>query len=227
MRYHALIPAAGTGVRFGGGGSPKQYWPLEGKPVLLHAIERLAATLPLHRTYVAIATQDPWFDHAIGVRPGVTVLRCGGETRAQTVRNALRAISDADGDDWIVVHDAVRPCIDAVSLLRLKDELGDDAIGGLLAVPVVGTLKRADHNGRSIRTEPRDGLWRAQTPQMFRYRVLCDALDRPGAEQSTDEAQAIEACGAQPRLIAGSTTNIKITYPDDLKLAAAILAMRA
>ena len=157
----------------------------------------------------------------------MTVLRCGGETRAQTVRNALRAISDADGDDWIVVHDAVRPCIDAVSLLRLKDELGDDAIGGLLAVPVVGTLKRADHNGRSIRTEPRDGLWRAQTPQMFCYRVLCDALDRPGAEQSTDEAQAIEACGAQPRLIAGSTTNIKITYPDDLKLAAAILAMRA
>jgi len=224
MRYHALIPAAGNGTRFGEESPPKQYWLLEGKPVLQHAIERLAAAFPLHRTYVAVAVDDRWFDREIGVQPNVTSLRCGGKTRAQTVRNALHALSEVADDDWILVHDAVRPCIDAASLLRLKEGLADDVIGGLLAIPVTGTLKRADHNDRSIRTESRNGLWRAQTPQMFRYGVLCAALARPGAEQATDEAQAVEALGSKPRLVTGSTTNVKITYWDDLQLAAAILS---
>jgi 2-C-methyl-D-erythritol 4-phosphate cytidylyltransferase len=223
MRYHALIPAAGNGSRFSAE-SPKQYWLLEGKPVLQHSIERLAAAFPLSRTYVALAIDDSWFERTIGARADVTVLRCGGETRAQTVRNALRALSDVARDDWILVHDAVRPCIDSASLSRLKDELADDSIGGLLAVPVNGTLKRADHNERSIRTESRQDLWQAQTPQMFRYGVLCEALARPGAELATDEAQAVEALGSKPRLVAGSSTNVKITYRDDLQLAAAILA---
>jgi 2-C-methyl-D-erythritol 4-phosphate cytidylyltransferase len=223
MRYHALIPAAGNGTRFGAE-SPKQYWLLEGKPVLQYAIERLAAAFPLHRTYVALAIDDCWFDRVVGIQPNVTTLRCGGDSRAQTVRNALHALSEVAHDDWILVHDAVRPCIDAASLLRLKDELADDNIGGLLAVPLAGTLKRADHGDRSIRTEPREGLWRAQTPQMFRYGVLREALARPGAELATDEAQAVEALGSKPRLITGSTTNLKITYRDDLQLASAILS---
>jgi 2-C-methyl-D-erythritol 4-phosphate cytidylyltransferase len=223
MRYHALIPAAGGGARFGAD-SPKQYSLLEGKPVLLHGIERLAAGLPLHMTYVVLANDDRWFERAIGPQERVIALRCGGKTRAETVRNALDALSDVAGDDWIVVHDAVRPCIDAASLLRLRHELADDDVGGLLAIPVTSTLKRADSDRRVVRTESRDRLWQAQTPQMFRYRVLRVALARPGAEQAADEAQAVEALGVRPRLVAGSATNLKITYPEDLSLAAAVLS---
>ena len=119
MRYHALIPAAGNGSRFRGD-SPKQYWMLDGKPVLVHSIERLAAGVPLQQVHVAVAPGDRWYDEAIGARPGVTVLRCGGATRGETVRNALSALADAADDDWILIHDAVRPCIDAASLSRLR-----------------------------------------------------------------------------------------------------------
>jgi 2-C-methyl-D-erythritol 4-phosphate cytidylyltransferase len=223
LRYYALIPASGTGTRFGAE-SPKQYALLEGKPLLLHAIERLAAGFPLQMTYVVLAESDRWFDRAIGRHERVTALRCGGKTRAETVRNGLDALSGVAAEDWIVVHDAVRPCVDADSLARLQRELADDAVGGLLAIPVACALKRADENNRSVRTEPREGLWRAQTPQMFRYRVLREAFARPGIEHCVDEAQAVEALGARPRLVAGNSNNLKVSYPEDLRLAAAILA---
>jgi len=226
MRYHALIPAAGGGARFGAD-SPKQYSLLAGKPVLLHAMERLAASIPLHMTYVVLAADDHWFDRAIGSRERVAVLRCGGETREQTVRNALRELSGIADDDWIVVHDAVRPCVDAASLLRLQTELAGDDTGGLLAIPMACSLKRVDGDMRIVATEPRDGLWRAQTPQMFRYGVLRSAFARQGIEQMTDEAQVVEAFGRQPKLVVGNSNNLKITYPDDLTLAAAILATEA
>ncbi|MET0681732.1 MAG: 2-C-methyl-D-erythritol 4-phosphate cytidylyltransferase [Casimicrobiaceae bacterium] len=223
MRYYALIPAAGNGSRFRGD-SPKQYWMLDGKPVLAHSIERLAAAIPLQQVHVAVAPGDRWFDEAIGERPGVTVLRCGGATRGETVCNLLSALVGAGDDDWILIHDAVRPCIDAASLMRLQQELLHDDVGGLLALPMVGTLKRAGAEGRSVRSEPREGLWCAQTPQMFRYRVLRDALTHPEAASCTDEAQAVEALGLKPRLVTGNPTNLKITYPDDLTLAAAIMS---
>jgi 2-C-methyl-D-erythritol 4-phosphate cytidylyltransferase len=226
MRYHALIPAAGGGARYGAD-SPKQYSLLDGKPVLLHAMERLAASLALHRTYVVLAQDDRWFDRAIGVRERVTVLRCGGATRAETVRNALRQLPDPADEDWIVVHDAVRPCVDAASILRLQRELADDDTGGLLAIPMACSLKRVDRDMRIVATEPRDGLWRAQTPQMFRYGVLRSAFAQPGIEQMTDEAQVVEAFGRQPKLVVGNPNNLKITFPDDLRLAAAILATEA
>ena len=226
MRYHALIPAAGGGARFGAD-SPKQYSLLAGKPVLLHAMERLAASIPLHMTYVVLAADDHWFDRAIGTRERVAVLRCGGETREQTVRNALRELADIADEDWIVVHDAVRPCVDAASLLRLQTELAGDDTGGLLAIPMACSLKRVDGDMRIVATEPRDGLWRAQTPQMFRYGVLRSAFARQGIEQMTDEAQVVEAFGRQPKLVVGNSNNLKITYPDDLTLAAAILATEA
>jgi len=226
MRYHALIPAAGGGARFGAD-SPKQYSLLAGKPVLLHAMERLAASIPLHMTYVVLAADDHWFDRAIGARERVAVLRCGGETREQTVRNALRELADIADEDWIVVHDAVRPCVDAASLLRLQTELAGDDTGGLLAIPMACSLKRVDGDMRIVATEPRDGLWRAQTPQMFRYGVLRSAFAQQGIEQMTDEAQVVEAFGRQPKLVVGNSNNLKITYPDDLTLAAAILATEA
>jgi len=223
MRYHALIPAGGRGSRFHGD-SPKQYWMLAGRPVLAHSLDRLAVAFALDQIHVAIAPGDRWYDEAIGRRAGVTVLRCGGATRAETVRNALAAMTDAADSDWVLVHDAVRPCIDAESLSRLREELADDAVGGLLALPVVGTLKRSDAGGRSAGTESREGLWSAQTPQMFRFGVLREALAHPGAGNYTDEAQAVEALGVKPKLVTGNPGNLKITYPGDLALAEAIMA---
>ncbi len=191
--------------------------------MLLHSMERLAAAIPLRQTYVAVAPGDGYFDDMIGARPGVTLLRCGGATRAETVRNALRSLADAADDDWILVHDAVRLCIDPASLLRLQQDLLRDSVGGLLALPVVETLKCADADGRSVRTEPRDAMWRAQTPQMFRYHVLRDALANPEAALFNDEAQAVGALGMKPRLVMGDPNNLKITHPEDLTLAAAIM----
>ena len=223
FRYHAFIVAAGTGSRFASE-TPKQYALLDGKPVLQHAIDRLAAGMPLHRTYVAIARDDCWFDREIRAEEAVTPIRCGGATRAATVRNALDAFVDVANDDWVVVHDAARPCVDRASLGRLRRELADDAVGGLLAIPVVSALKRADDSGRVAGTQPREGLWQAQTPQMFRYGILRDALARAGSDDAVDCAQAVEALGMRARLVAGSANNPKISYPEDLMLAAAILA---
>lgn len=222
-RYFALLPAAGTGTRFGTE-KPKQYATIGGKTLLQHAIERLASGLPLARIYVALTDHDPWYESSVATRDDQIAIRCGGETRADTVANALRSMDGAGADDWIVVHDAVRPCIDAESLARLVREVADDPVGGLLAVPASSTLKRADERGRSVRTEPREGLWHAQTPQMFRFAVLREALARPGAAQATDEAQAVEALGLHPRLVIGSGTNVKVTFAHDLALAAAIIA---
>jgi 2-C-methyl-D-erythritol 4-phosphate cytidylyltransferase len=222
-RYFALLPAAGNGARFGAD-KPKQYSTIDGKALLQLSIERLADNLPLTRIYVALSDHDDLFAACVDARDDVVAVRCGGPTRAQTVANALRFIADAAPDDWIVVHDAVRPCVDAAALARLVTELRNDSVGGLLAVPAAATLKRGDPNGRSERTEPREGIWHAQTPQMFRFGVLREALARPGFEQATDEAQAVEAMGLRPRLVLGSSTNVKVTYPDDLLLATAILA---
>ena len=223
MRNHIVIPAAGNGFRFGAA-RPKQYSLLLGKPVLQHVIDRLAQCFEAHAIHVVVAIEDHWFDDVIERRAGVTALRRGGATRAMSVRNALEALTGADDDDWIIVHDAVRPCVDRASLLRLQRELADDPVGGLLGIPVADSLKRVDDSGRVVRTEPRDSLWRAQTPQMFRSGVLRRAFARPGSAQCTDEAQAVEALGLRPRLIEGTPSNVKITFPEDLQFAAAVLA---
>ena len=223
MAYHALIPAAGNGFRFGAP-MPKQYLMLNGMPVMQHALNRLQAYFPLQQTYVVLARDDHWFEQAIPASHGVTALRCGGVTRAQSVKNALEQLQHIDEDDWVVVHDAVRPCLDRTESLRLQEQLADDIIGGFLAVPVSDTLKRLDNDARVVRTEAREALWRAQTPQMFRYGVLRRAFALPGLDERTDEAHAVEALGLTPRAIAGSACNVKITYPEDMMLAAAILS---
>jgi 2-C-methyl-D-erythritol 4-phosphate cytidylyltransferase len=224
VHYHALIAAAGIGRRFGAE-APKQYAMLDGKPVLAHTIERMQGAFPLQATYVALSSHDRWFDRAARLPHRIVPLRCGGDTRAATVRNALDAITGVAADDWIVVHDAVRPCTDADALLRLRTELADDPVGGLLAVPVASTLKSADDARRSAGTVSRDGLWQAQTPQMFRYEVLRAALAQADIEHITDEAQAVEALGLRPRIVMGSRTNLKLTFPEDLGLVAAVLAV--
>jgi 2-C-methyl-D-erythritol 4-phosphate cytidylyltransferase len=130
-------------------------------------------------------------------------------------------------DDWVLVHDAARPCLSAQTLDRLINEVGDDRSGGLLAIPVADTLKRASEDRRSIRTESRTGLWQAQTPQMFRYELLLRALRSCDLEQATDEAAAVEALGFQPKLVQSDATNLKVTHTQDLALAELILNQAA
>ena len=223
MAHYALVPAAGSGSRFGGE-LPKQYLMLHGKPLLQHALDRLLAQFPLARLYVVLAPDDELFEAMITVASNVIVLRCGGRTRGASVHNALSRMTGVD-DDWIVVHDAARPCVDADSSLRLQRELANDDVGGFLALPVTDTLKRVDDDSRVVRTEPREGLWRAQTPQMFRFGVLRRAFALPGLDGFTDEAQAVERLGLKPRAVVGNAFNVKVTFPDDLALASAILAM--
>jgi len=231
-RLFALVPAAGGGSRFGAA-VPKQYALLAGKPLLTWTLARLRAALDLRAIIVALAPDDDRFDVEVGARDAITVLRCGGRTRSDTVRNALLALAGTCGDDdWILVHDAARPCVPQEALARLVAQVSNDPVGGLLAIPVADTLKRADGDGdggapRVLRTENRAGLWQAQTPQMFRYGVLVRALAHPAASECTDEAQAVEGLGLAPRLVRGSLANIKVTFPGDLELAAAILASQA
>ena len=230
-RLFAIVPAAGGGTRFGGNVA-KQYADLAGRSVIAHSIDRLQ-TLPLAALVVALAPGDREFARCVEPRIGVEAIECGGATRAATVRNAVAALADrGNADDWILVHDAARPCVPRASLRRLVTELGDDAVGGLLAIPVADTLKRADGSGpspRVIATQDRAHLWQAQTPQMFRYAVLHAALSRSGVADCTDEAQAVEGLAetgfcAPPRLVRGSAANLKITYAEDLLLAIAVLA---
>lgn len=225
-RIHVLVPAAGGGARFGGR-TPKQYALLAGVPVIVRTLTRLRAGLAPQSIHVAIAPDDEQFDR-LPARPGdVRALRCGAATRAGTVANALHALAaECADDDWIAVHDAVRPCVPLDALARLVAHLADDPVGGLLAVPVADTLKRADGDvdlPHVVATVSRAGLWQAQTPQMFRCGVLRRAL-AVAATDATDEAQAVEAMGLAPSLVRGSSANIKITYAEDLTLAAAILA---
>ena len=233
QRLTVLVPAAGGGSRFGAE-LPKQYATLARRPLLARTLDRLEAGLPDARLVVALAPDDDRYDAIVGPRAGVDVLSCGGATRAATVANALAALAPRLApDEWVLVHDAARPCVPEDALRRLVTELAHDTVGGLLAIPVADTLKRAAGEAadgpRVLRTEDRSRLWQAQTPQMFRFAVLRAAFAQPGAHDLTDEASAVEALAATgacatPRLVMGSALNVKITYPADLALAAAILA---
>ncbi len=223
-RLFGLIPAAGSGARFGSG-TPKQYADIRGRPMLFHAVRALAAHPAIEVVFVVLAVDDRRYAEADWSRFGARVapLFCGGPTRRASVHNGLIAIADTvDPDDWVLVHDAARPCLDEETLARLIATLENDPVGGILAVPVADTLKRADADGRITRTEPREGLWQAQTPQMFRHGVLVQALTAAG--EVTDEAAAIEAIGLAPRLVTGSARNLKVTYPEEVAVAATLIA---
>jgi 2-C-methyl-D-erythritol 4-phosphate cytidylyltransferase len=225
-RYFALVPAAGSGSRLGSD-TPKQYRLLAGRPMLHHTLSRLAANPRIEQVFVVLAPGDADFRLACGEGLGdrIQPLYCGGETRAASVYNGLIAARDGiAGDDWILVHDAARPCLSAEALERLMREVGEDDAGGLLAIPVADTLKRANADARVEATERREGLWQAQTPQMFRYAFLVEALRRGGASTVTDEASAVERLGLKPRLVMGEARNLKVTYPHDLELAELLLA---
>src|SRR6266581_2878343 len=222
-RFFGLVPAAGSGSRFGSE-VLKQYSPLAGKPMLYHSIERLLATPEVEIVFVVLAPGDTEFrrhDWSIfGNR--LAPLYCGGASRRDSVLNGIiAAASLVDPNDWILVHDAARPCLGRAELRRLLDAAGRDEVGGILAVPVADTLKRADDDQRIVETESRDGLWRAQTPQMFRHGMLLRALRE--AAHVTDEASAVEALGYKPKLVEGSTKNLKVTFASDIDIAERLL----
>jgi 2-C-methyl-D-erythritol 4-phosphate cytidylyltransferase len=225
-RHIALVPAAGSGSRFGAQ-MPKQYLPLAGRPLIHHALATLCAHPRIDRVVVVLAPEDLyWSGHdwsSLGSR--LMPVHCGGASRAASVRNGLWEIAGwARPDDWVMVHDAARPCLSAGMLDALMDALDDDDTGGLLAQRVADTLKRADAADRVEVTVPRDGMWQAQTPQMFRLGLLARALDH--CSDVTDEASAIEALGLKPRLVAAEAANLKVTWPEDMQLAELILRSR-
>lgn len=223
-RYFALIPAAGVGARMGAG-SPKQYLDIGGTPMLRHTIDAFLSSPLVHHTFVVVSPDDGYID---GIAPpdGVTILRCGGASRLDSVRNGLTAmralVDDADG---ILVHDAARPGLTAGLIAKLIAGVGDHPAGGLLALPVVDTVKRGAA-GLADATVPRAGLWLAQTPQLFSYGLLREALAAAvDPDAITDDASAVEALGLHPKLVEGHPRNLKVTLPDDIRIAAMYLAL--
>ncbi len=230
MNYWLVMPAAGTGRRFGTD-TPKQYAPLEGRTVIDWALAPFLADTRCTQIIVALGNDDDSWKPPAGV-----LTTSGGAQRSQSVRAGLSALERRAGQsDWVLVHDAARPCLDAKDLERLLSGVADHPVGGLLGVRYADTLKRADESrgdaapAQVLRTEERRGLWRALTPQMFRYAALCAAVDAAHAAGRfpSDEAQALEWTGASALLIEGAASNLKVTTADDLTLAAAVLRARA
>jgi len=201
---------------------PKQYLELAGKTVIEQTLIRLLGADVFEAVVVAISADDPYWPDLALARNLQVITAPGGKERADSVLSALQAISGrAEADDWVLVHDAARPCVRAEDITQLITKLTHDDVGGLLAVPVRDTMKRAGTNQRVIATEDREGLWHALTPQMFRFGKLRHALEQALEDESlvTDEASAMELAEYEPLLVEGHADNIKVTRPEDLALA--------
>ena len=218
-RYHALVPAAGGGTRLGAP-VPKQYLDLAGESLLHRTIDALRAEPRLSSIVVVVSPDDERRPAQGRFDARVRFAGVGGATRADSVAAGIDQL-DADPGDWVLVHDAARPGLSPSALARLIDEVGDDAVGGILAMPVADTVKRCDDAGRVCTTVDRASLWAAQTPQMFRLGMLRQALsgERLGI---TDEASAIERLGLRPLLVRGEPCNFKVTLAEDLAMARAL-----
>jgi 2-C-methyl-D-erythritol 4-phosphate cytidylyltransferase len=235
-RYWAVIPAAGVGSRMSAG-TAKQYLPLLNKTVIEWSLAPFIEDPRIEAIVVVIAASDTqWRALPIAHHPKLRVA-IGGADRAASVRAGLallhqqalaEATADATGENWVLVHDAARPCLTRSDLSALIAAMQNESVGGLLATPLADTLKQADAGQHVARTIARSGLWRALTPQMFRFAILQRALEQALAAglEVTDDASAIEALGLKPRLVVGRADNLKITVPEDLDSAARILATR-
>lgn len=210
---------------------PKQYLPLCARPMIYHAIRTLCNNQSIAGVFVVLSPDDThwsqydWFEFS----QKLAVLQCGGATRADSVLNGLIAAQQKNlinPTDWVLVHDAARPCLTSDQLDKLINELASDNVGGLLAVPVADTLKRSNDERRVNNTESRENLWQAQTPQMFRCELLIRALQNATNINVTDDASAIEALGLHPKLVPSDAYNFKVTYPQDLALAELIIQKR-
>lgn len=228
VRFWAVVPAAGIGTRMGGE-IPKQYLPLLGRPVIAHTLARLCNHPRISAVVVVLAADDRWWPELSMNYSRPLLVATGGEERRDSVLSGLDALSGrASNEDWVLVHDAVRPCLRDEDIERLMNELWTDEVGGLLAIPARDTMKRCGANNRVRETVSREFLWQAQTPQMFRLKALRDAIRLTLNEDRdvTDEAQAMELAGARPRLVQGREDNIKITRRGDLELAEMYLMRR-
>jgi 2-C-methyl-D-erythritol 4-phosphate cytidylyltransferase len=226
-KYWVIVPAAGSSRRMGSSDAPKQYLQLAGRTVIEWSLAPLLQRPECERIVVVLAEQDPHWPKQKLAQHAKVVTAIGGAHRADSVRAGLNLIARSAAErDWVLVHDAARPCLRSHDLNNLMTELADDDVGGLLAAPVVDTLKRSGAGDRVLETVARTSLWRALTPQMFRYGVLHRALTVAHEANlvPTDEAQAVEALGLQPRLIRGHPDNTKITLPEDLQRAERLLA---
>ena len=229
-RFFAIIPAAGSGSRMRYE-LPKQYLPLDSKPMIYYSINTLFQNQCITGIFVILAPDDKeWFKHDWSeFSKKLTPLNCGGMTRSESVLNGLATAKQKkliNASDWILVHDAARPCLTSIQLEKLIHQLIDDEVGGLLAVPVADTLKCSDAQYRITHTESRENLWQAQTPQMFRYDLLITALRKTASMNTTDDASAVEALGLHPKLVLSDSYNFKVTYPQDLALAELIIQKR-
>ncbi len=223
-RVWAVVPAAGKGARMGAD-VPKQYLQLAGKSVLEHTLGVLTSEPGIAGVVVAVAADDElWATVRVALAKPVTTVT-GGAERCHSVLAGITALDDAGDGDWVMVHDAARPCLRAGDIKRMLGELAANPVGGILAAPVRDTLKRGNDRGDIVATVDRQQLWHALTPQMFRLGVLRTALRDALARglAVTDEAQAIEAAGLVPRIVEGHGDNLKITHPADLALAEMIL----
>ncbi|MCD6042244.1 MAG: 2-C-methyl-D-erythritol 4-phosphate cytidylyltransferase [Burkholderiales bacterium] len=230
MSLYALIPAAGRGTRIAAE-TPKQYVRLAGRAMLWHAAKALCVPR-VEAVFVVLAPDDREFaaNDWSELEGRIAPLYCGGETRRDSVYNGLvAAMGSIEADDWILVHDAARPCLPFKDLDALIRDVENDGVGGILALPIADTVKKTGKDEAGVQrvagTEDRSLLWLAQTPQMFRAGLLAQALSRPGTP--TDEAAAVEGLGLKPRIVAGSRENLKVTWPEDLAIAEAILKGRA
>lgn len=232
VRYFALIPAAGVGARMAAA-SPKQYLPINGQPMLRLTVDAFLASPLIAHVFVVVSAADGYI---AGVLPEagegapaaggtrVTVLRCGGATRMDSILNGLRAVGEGIGAaDLVLVHDAARPGLTPALIAKLITEAGSNPAGGLLALPVVDTVKTTRSGATA--TIPREGMWLAQTPQMFSYELLLRALSSAADPSAiTDDASAVELLGLSPQLVEGHPRNLKVTLPSDIHIAEMYLA---
>lgn len=220
-----IVPAAGIGSRMGAE-CPKQYLRLNGRFLIDITLQRLLSHPAFDQAWVPLHVEDDRWPETRSAQDARIHTCPGGAERSDSVRHALASLEGlAEASDWVLVHDVARPCIRHADLDRLIESLHDDKVGGLLAAPVSDTIKREDGRGRVAATVDRRGLWRAFTPQMFRYAPLREALEAAQSQGATvtDEASAIERQGLEPRLIAGHADNIKVTVPADLVMAEWVL----
>lgn len=225
-RCWAVVPAAGVGRRMGGE-VPKQYLQLLGRPVIDHSLQTLLDHPSIGAVYVALSETDGYWPKSRHADDPRVIRVTGGEQRCHSVLNALNVLGEtAAEEDWVLVHDAARPCLSPADLDRLMQALNHHPVGGLLGVPVQDTLKRVAPTGEVLQTLPRSDLWQAYTPQMFRLGLLTEALNQALAlgELVTDDASAMELAGHRLQMVEGHTGNLKITRPADLQLAAFYLS---
>lgn len=224
-----IVPAAGSGSRMLDT-KPKQYMKVHHKTLLEHTLLRLLRTPGLQGIVVLVSPSDDYWRSLQILKDSKIEVREGGRERCDSVLNGLRALQGrVSADDWVLVHDAARPCVDLADIEKLLRQLKNHRVGGILGAPVSDTIKRVDADGSIEQTVERRQLWRAFTPQMFRFELLFKALSS-ALEQGqiiTDEASAVEAAGYAPIMIEGRSDNIKVTCREDLPLAELLLARRS